>query len=256
MTMRSERVRRRSVAAFTRLIAALVAAVSFAACGGAPASNASRAPEQSGRGSPPATASPATVLTQSSLVEDCTPCTFNVGPSLADFRVTFKIRELPDGRRVVDSLEISRTDRPDRSQSLPVHDMTPTAKGDDFFIGTDDINFDGYRDLSFATSRGVANTYSDYWLFDPAKSEFVYLGKYPVFKVDAQRRELSTYERGGDGGMIYTSERYAIENGKPVLMASETQEKTGQEGVYKRSVSERRAGKMEIVKTESVRPPK
>ncbi len=243
----------------TRWRAILVTALSLAACGGAGVSNGSRDANQAGRGSSPAAvstqaAAPA-IMTQPALVENCAPCTFRIGTNLPDFAVTFKVRELPDAGRLVESLQVSRADRPGAPQTLDVHKMTPVPKGDDFFIGADDINFDGYRDLFFATSRGVANTYADYWLFDPAKGEFTYLGNTPVFKVDAEKHELSTYERGGDGGMIYTARRYAFENGTLVVTASEEQEKAAG-GAYQKRVFERRGGKLELVKREMVRPPK
>ena len=43
------------------------------------------------------------------------------------------------------------------------------------------MNFDGFNDVLLATSRGVANTYADYWLFVGATGEFSYLGNYPLF---------------------------------------------------------------------------
>ena len=238
----------------TRAVAAFVAAMSVAACRNAPGSNASTA-QTAGRAAA-AAASGETPEAQALLVESCGPCTVKIGRNLPDYAVTFTVRELPDGRRTVDALQVSRTDRAGSAQSLPVHTMTPVAKGDDFFLGADDINFDGYNDLYFATSRGVANTYADYWLFDPARGTLSYLGSYPIFKVDAPTRELSTYERGGDAGMIYTSKRYAFIDGKLTVIASEEQEKTAQDGVYRKSVFQLRDGQLALVKRENVRPPK
>ena len=234
-----------------RVVAVLVAAISVAACHNG--SNAS-SPQTAGGAAAPASSGEAPEP-QALLVENCAPCTVKIGRNLSDYAVTFAVRELPDGRRTVDALDVSRTDRATAAQSLPVHAVTPIAKGDDFFLGADDTNFDGYNDLSFATSRGVANTYADYWLFDPAQSSFKYLGNYPIFKVDRQRHELSTYERGGEGGMIYKSKRYAFMNGVPTVIWSEEQEKTGQD-VYTKSVFELRGGRLALVKRENVRPPK
>ena len=234
----------------TRVVAAFVAAMSVAACRNARGSNASSA--QTGAAAAGGPASEAQALD----VESCAPCIVKIGRNLPDYAVTFTVRETPDGRRTVDALQVSRTDRAGSAQSLPVHTMTPVAKGDDFFLGAGDINFDGYDDLYFATSRGVANAYADYWLLDPARGTFSYLGNYPIFKVDAQTRELSTYERGGDGGMIYTSKHYAFINGTLTVIASEEQEKTAQDGVYRKSVFQLRDGQLALVKREEVRPPK
>jgi hypothetical protein len=162
---------------------------------------------------------------------------------------------MQNDRRVIEALQVSRDDAPGWTQSLPVHDMTSVRQNDEFFIATADINFDGYNDLLLATSRGVANTYADYWLFVPSTKEFSYLGNYPIFAVNSDKRLLSTFERGGDGGMIYQANQYRFVDGTLTLVESEKQERTNREGVYRKSLSRFKDGKLHLVKMELIKAP-
>jgi hypothetical protein len=220
---------------------------------GEAAETPSPAPARSARPSAPAPllAPPAQNLSTSR----CDPCTLDIGQAIPPYDVRFRPRNMPDGRRVVEELRISRTDKPGWSQSLPVHDMTPLSQNQEFFIGTADINFDGYNDLLLATSRGVANTYADYWLFVPRKQAFSYLGNYPIFRVDADKQVLAAYERGGHGGLIYRAKSYRFIKGVLTLVESEKQEATDQEGVYRRSVFRLKDGKLRLTERELVKAP-
>jgi hypothetical protein len=133
--------------------------------------------------------------------------------------------------------------------------MMPVRQNEEFFIGTVDINFDGYNDLLLATSRGAANTYADYWLFVPSTQEFSYLGNYPIFTVKPDHRQLSTYERGGDGGMIYQANDYRFIDDVLTLVASEKQERIDRKGTYRKSVFRLRDGKLHLVKRELIKAP-
>jgi hypothetical protein len=133
--------------------------------------------------------------------------------------------------------------------------MAPIGKEQQFFFGGADINFDGLLDLMLITRKGVANAYAMYWLFDPKTGMFTELGTYPVFRIDTQKRRLSTYERGGSGGLIHESKEYAFLDGKLTLMREEKQEATQEPGVFRNIVRERVRGTMKTVKTETVRAP-
>ena len=106
-----------------------------------------------------------------------------------------------------------------------------------------------------ATRRGAANTYVDYWLFTPSKS-FTYLGNYPIFKVDAEHRRLSTYELGAHAGMIYEAKEYSFVREKITLMKSEKQEATAKTGVYRKTTRKRVRGVLRVVHSELVTAPR
>ncbi len=171
---------------------------------------------------------------------DCRPCRFQIGPSLPPFAFTFDIDSTSDGRAVT-AIQARRDGAP-QGQRLPVHAMTPEAPGQEFFFGATDLNGDGNLDLLIATSRGVANTYADYWRFVPDSSTFAYLGNYPVFTVDTASRRLKSYERGGDGGRLYQAREWGFEGDSLVVLREEVQEATTTPGEFVRIVRERPAG--------------
>ena len=138
------------------------------------------------------------------------------------------------------------------AQRLPVTAMEPVGKEEDFFFGGVDIDFDGYLDLMLITRRGTANAYAAYWHFDPRAGTFTSLGAYPVLRVDSNRKRLTSYERGGSGGMIYESKEFAFVEGKLTLMREEKQDATKQAGVFRRVIRERAGGVMKTVSTRTV----
>lgn len=189
------------------------------------------------------------------LTVSCDPCRFRIAQTLAPYSIRFKLQSVPNDRRVVEALQVFRDDKPDWTQFLTVHDMSPVRTNDEIFIGVADINFDGYNDLLLATSRGAANTYADYWLFVPSKQEFNYLGNYPIFTIDSGQHRLSTYERGGYGGMIYQANYYRFVNGVLTLVESDKQEATDQEGVYRKSIFRLKDKELRLIKKEIIKAP-
>lgn len=199
----------------------------------------------------PVSASPAQ---QNLSAADCRPCVLAIGLGMAPYEVRFILKDFPGGGRIVEELKLSSKGTP-LQQTLTVHDMAPVRPEETFFIGTADINLDGFNDLFVATSRGVANTYADYWIFIPSTKTFSYIGNYPLFSVDRVKRRLSTYERGGYGGMVYEKTDYAFIDGRLTAVASEKQEPTEREGVFRKKLYQRKSGKLRLIKTEIVKAP-
>jgi hypothetical protein len=186
-------------------------------------------------------------------VHDCRPCSFSPGGAFPSFSFTFVLKTAGD-QRAVQAIEVTRDSKP--LQRLAVTGMQPIGAEEDFFFGGADINFDGLLDLMLIVRRGAANAYAAYWLFDPKAGVFTALGTYPVFRVDAEKRRLDTYEGGGAAGLIHESKEFAFMEGKLTLVRDEKQEATSQPEVYRKVTSERAGGAMKIVKTEMVRVPK
>jgi hypothetical protein len=184
----------------------------------------------------------------------CDPCTFEIGRSLPPYQVSFKVKTV-ENRKLIEDLVISPLNRSDLSQTLSVHAMTPIKQDKEFFVGSTDVNFDGYNDLFLATSRGTANTYADYWGFDPKTKKFSYLGNYPILKVENTTKTLSSYERGGSGGMIFTKNSYKFIDGVLTIIESVKQEATDQDGVYVRKTFRRKSGTLELIGTDNIRNP-
>lgn len=192
------------------------------------------------------------VIATAGPVEDCQPCPFRVAAGLPDYALMFQMHTRAGGERVVDAIAVQRAGQ--EVQRLPVPAMEPVLPGAAFLVEAQDINFDGYNDLALAVARGVANTYAMYWLFDPSRGRFTSLGRYPRFTVDMTRKRLSTYERGGEGGFIYTATAYAFSHNGLIVIRRERQERLSQGG-YHKIIEERQHGRLQVVRTQKVKPP-
>jgi hypothetical protein len=187
-------------------------------------------------------------------VDDCHPCSFAPGEHLPKYSFTFDLQVAGSGR-VINGIEVAREGSTHTVQHLPVTGMGPVAAGEPFFFGGVDINFDGLLDLMLITRRGVANAYAMYWIFNPNTGLFDSLGTYPVFRIDAQRKRLSTYERGGAAGLIHTAKEYEFEDGKLSLVRKETQQSTKRPNVFRRVIRQRVDGAMKVTDVQMVRAP-
>ena len=163
------------------------------------------------------------------------------------------MKDVPGNRKIIEELKLARGDKPGWMQSLSVHAMEPIKKSQKFFIGTADINFDGHDDLYLVTNRGVANSYADYWVFNPVKQIFDYKGNFPMLSIDTKKHLISSYERGGDGGMIYESKKYEFINGKLEVTEIEKQITNKKYGIYQKQILQRKDGKLVLVNSETVR---
>jgi len=187
-------------------------------------------------------------------VRDCQPCSFQPSPSRRPYFFTFEVKTTRDGR-AVQAISVGDGNGVEPLQRLVVKDMMPIAEGESFFFGGVDLDQDGFLDLMLITNRGIANAYADYWLFEPTSGRYKYLGKFPVFRVNAESRRLLTYERGGEAGLIFESREYEFSDGRILLVKSEKQDATAHPGIFKKVTRERINGAMQIVRVEKVKAP-
>ena len=176
-------------------------------------------------------------------VTDCQPCAFPLKAGGAKALFTFEIKTSAEGR-LVQAIDVKMTDK---KQHLPVANMVPLAKDEQFFFGGVDLNGDGVADLMLITSSGAANAYASYWLFDTVTASYKAIGTYPVLQVDPTSHRLKTYERGGEGGMIHDAKEYEFEGKELVLLREERESVTRQHGVFKQVIRERDHGVMKTV---------
>jgi hypothetical protein len=166
--------------------------------------------------------------------------------------LTFVVNETPEGR-VICSLVVRGPDALAHEQNLVVHDMEPVPTDEDFVVGGQDINFDGYSDLSVVTRTGTSNVYADYWIFSPVARQFDYLGNFPSFRLDSRRRRLSTDENIGHAGREYRHNDYSFIAGALVMLRSERQEVSSVSDTYERTTSVRSHGALRVVKRQHVK---
>lgn len=187
-------------------------------------------------------------------VKDCHPCTFSLGAGLPSYSFTFELKT-SGGERAVEAIKVSRPESA-ASQTLPVIGMDPIGQNENFFFGGVDINFDGYLDLMLVTVQGGANSQAAYWLFDPGTKTFKPLGTYPMFTVDKEKQQLTTYSRGGYAGLSYDSRTYRFLHNKLTLVMEEKQRPTPDPEVFLKVIRERVGDTMKTVKSEKIRVPK
>lgn len=160
--------------------------------------------------------------------------TVRVGIDLPDF--TFRI--VPDLREpdkygnaytTIKGIEVLRGASARPFQRLPGCDWEgsepPPALSLDWFRA-DDFNFDGYQDVYVMTNWGVTgNQYGCIWLYDPRSGRFSYskeFSKLARYWINPGKKVLFTFATGGGG--TYVAEKYRVENNRPVLVWSESQD--------------------------------
>jgi hypothetical protein len=186
-------------------------------------------------------------------VEGCDPCTIVLhdGTPPADFR--FELETVPQGR-IVKAILFERGGH--NVQKLDVPAMTPLAQDESFFFGAQEINFDGWLDLMIMTERGSANAKAEYWVYDPAADRFRDLGEFPMFRVDAVHKRLSTYVSNGPAGIEFEKRDYAFEGSDLIVMSEETQKPSpSRPGWYVHTVRRHKDSKLVVVLRQTIKPP-
>jgi hypothetical protein len=195
-------------------------------------------------------ATPSAAETVSS--EGAGPHSFLAGsPGSERFNVTLEIKKDDQAMQTVDTLKLQWSDG--RTQTLPVKSMSPVPEGDNFFLATIDLNFDGHRDLCFATARGAgANTYCDYWIYNAKNQAFVHLGNYPLLQVDPAAHTISSHESEGAAGLLYIEKQYCYRDGNLELTGIVEQTATANPKTYLKSCYKIQNGKRVLIKTDKV----
>jgi hypothetical protein len=189
------------------------------------------------------------VLKTADLVENCQPCSFKPGSDTPVYSFTFDWRSGADERTIA-GIEVSAGGK--TVARLPVKEMMPVGKDETVFFGPEDINFDGYQDVLLVTEKGTANANAEYWLYDLQTKSFRYLSKYPLFKVDRAHKRLTTYERGGNAGLLYEAKAYEWRNGQLTLVREEKQDAGEKPRTYRRTVRELVNGQMRVTNSRTL----
>jgi hypothetical protein len=186
-------------------------------------------------------------------VKACDPCTIGLraGSGPADFR--FTLETVPQGR-VVKAILFERGGHTVQQMNVP--SMTPLAQDESFFFGGQDINFDGWLDLLLMTEQGAANAKAEYWVYDPATDRFRDLGEFPMFRVDAAHKRLSTYVSNGPAGLDFEKRDYGFQGNDLIVVSEETQKPmAGRRGSYVHTVRHHKDGKLVVVLRETIKQP-
>ena len=77
---------------------------------------------------------------------------------------------------------------------------------------------------------------------DPASGRFVAAGVHPALRPDSAARELTSFERGGHAGLLWTASRWRWMGGALAEVRREEQDLTAEGDRYVRIVRDRRDG--------------
>lgn len=122
---------------------------------------------------------------------------------------------------VVDSIVVTSAGR--RVQTLvPGENLVPPDAGVER-LSTIDLDYDGYADLALLGMLAMANSRSQYWRFDPRTRSFADIGEFDTLTPDSAARELTSVNRGGHGGRMWTAARWRWAENRLVPFAEEEQ---------------------------------
>lgn len=126
-------------------------------------------------------------------------------------------------------------------------------------VSHEDLNFDGRQDLMMLSWAGATgNTGSLVFLFDPKSGKFLHhkeLSELPSIGVDPTTKTITSYNKGGHAGAMFTSETYRWEGARLVKIEEISQDEDEKEpGTYVKITKALRQGALVEVKREKVRP--
>ena len=190
-------------------------------------------------------------------VRDCLPCRIRLTVAGEHLAVNFRFDLLENGSRQLSSLmlksALNKSDKPALQQILPSVNSSPIANNEAVFLGAADINRDGYNDLYLITARKHRVRFADYWLYRSDKSEFEYLGNYPLFKIDAHKGDLITRHQPDTDRHSYEENRYHFVDARLKLFEQVKVLPTAITGRYKKVRSKLLADEMKQVSVEWLR---
>jgi hypothetical protein len=94
-------------------------------------------------------------------------------------------------------------------------------------ITVDDYNFDGYMDIGIVSWQGIANIGYKVFIYNPKKKDYDYnaeLSELSSLMADAKTQTVTSSNRGGHAGMIYSFSQYKWEKGKLALIVERKQD--------------------------------
>jgi hypothetical protein len=186
-------------------------------------------------------------------VVDCQPCKLSPGAKNPSYTFTFNVQTTKDGDRSIAAINASSSDGK-TTQRLAVDDMMPVPRDQPFIVGAEDLNSDGWADLSVVTAAGATNEYSQYWLFLPSTGTYKDLGKYSTLTVDKKRHLITSYETGGMAGLIHESNEYAFVGDDLVITRSEKQDVVDESRrLFRREIRVRKGDKLVLVKSKTIK---
>lgn len=119
------------------------------------------------------------------------------------------------------------------------------------WIKTDDLNFDGFRDLLLRRFAGATgNLGYCLWLFEPKSNRFEYVRDFILenYSLHPANKTLTMGSNGGLAGMVHDKSTLRFEAGRPVTLSREHQGWDAVKCGFRTEWFERAGGKLTLVK--------
>lgn len=153
-----------------------------------------------------------------------------VAPNLPEITLKFIADGNPDAdSAVINRIEVYRGQETSPMQDLTECEMEETPYRGAIWATTDDINFDGYRDLQMLRLWGVTGQENFcVWTFSASTGRFEYNPAFDFngeggYELDPAQKIIRVREQRGLAGRQYALSSYRVVNNKPVLVALEEQ---------------------------------
>lgn len=127
-----------------------------------------------------------------------------------DLMVKIESEKVADDEKTIKGININVNNI---QQALSVSPDTSILNGDNGYISFADINFDKIPDVALTTSFGTPNLYLDYWVFDVKQKKYTYVGNYPKFTLDENKKTLSAKNK--NSAESYENNEWRWSNTKP-----------------------------------------
>jgi len=154
---------------------------------------------------------------QSHVVKECSPCSVKPAPGAQRLYIYSKFEKVDNSHRKLNALSIKDADKI-TLQHLETVNSKVIRNSDYLFIGMEDINLDGFRDIYVITDSDKAPKLADYWIYNNTLSRYVFLGEFPVFKVNKENSSLITSQTIGENQHSLIINTYQFEGQKLVLL--------------------------------------
>lgn len=128
---------------------------------------------------------------QSHVVKECSPCSVKLAVGAQRLYIYSKFEKVNHSHRKLRTLSIKNADKT-TLQHLEIVNSRVVRNNDYLFIGMNDINLDGYRDLYVITDSDVSPKLADYWIYSHPSRRYVFLGEFPIFKINKDNNNLTT----------------------------------------------------------------
>jgi len=154
---------------------------------------------------------------QSHVVKECSPCSVKLAAGAQRLYIYSKFEKVNHSHRKLHTLSIKNADKI-TLQHLEIVNSRVVRNSDYLFIGMNDINLDGFRDLYVITDSDKAPKLADYWIYNYTRNRYVFLGEFPIFKINKENGSLITNQTIGENQQSLIINTYQFEGQKLVLL--------------------------------------